>query len=169
MSSLAQPSTGTPFVMLTPVVISRLLIREMSGTQLITLQEVDGPRMFPIAIGLPEAFAIERRLHGSESPRPQTHDLLDAAIQTLGGRLERIEIHDLSEGTFFARLVIDQDGSRVVLDARPSDAIALGVASNTPILVEDHVLDEASELPDDVEEGPADGDATDDDDDSGFA
>ena len=80
MSSLAQPSTGTPFVMLTPVVISRLLIREMSGTQLITLQEVDGPRMFPIAIGLPEAFAIERRLHGSESPRPQTHDLLDLSL-----------------------------------------------------------------------------------------
>ena len=158
--------------MLIPVVISRLLIREMSGTQLITLKEADGDRMFPIAIGLPEAFAIERRLHGAESPRPQTHDLLDAAIQVLGGRLTRIEIHDLVEGTFFARLVIDQSGDRVVLDARPSDAIALGVASNTPILVEEHVLDDASELPDELEhDDQAEGldDADGDDDDSGFA
>ena len=156
--------------MLIPVVISRLLIREMSGTQLITLQEADGPRMFPIAIGLPEAFAIERRLHGSDTPRPQTHDLLDAAIQTLGGRLERIEIHDLAEGTFFARLVIDQGGARVVLDARPSDAIALGVASDIPILVDDHVLEEASELPDGLEdEEPGGAEDVEDDDDSGFA
>ena len=169
MGGRAVASRENP-LMLIPVVISRLLIREMSGTQLITLQEADGPRMFPIAIGLPEAFAIERRLHGAESPRPQTHDLLDAAIQVLGGRLERIEIHDLVDGTFFARLVIDQAGERVVLDARPSDAIALGVASNTPILVDDRVLDEASELPDELEENEDLGGSDEiDDDDSGFA
>ena len=156
--------------MLVPVNISRLLIREMADSQFVTLQEIDGSRSFPIAIGLSEAFAIERRMNGAVPPRPQTHDLLDAAIQTLGGRLERIEIHDLAEGTFFARLVIDQGGARVVLDARPSDAIALGVASDIPILVEDHVLEEASELPDGLEdEEPGGAEDVEDDDDSGFA
>lgn len=124
--------------------LSRIFIRELKDLQFIELQEVEGERSFPIAIGLPEAQAIERRLKGLEPPRPQTHDLLAATIQSLGGTLEQIVIHDLSDNTFFARLVVKQNGREVEIDSRPSDAIALGVANNVPIFVEEKVLEAAS-------------------------
>jgi uncharacterized protein len=120
--------------------LSRIFIREMTDMQIIELSEVDGDRTFPIVIGLPEAFAIERRLKGVEIPRPQTHDLLASVIRHLDGRLKRIIINDLSEGTFFAKLVIEQDGHEIEVDSRPSDAIALGVAEDVPIYVAEHVL-----------------------------
>lgn len=120
--------------------LSRIFIREMTDMQIIELTEVDGDRSFPIVIGLPEAFAIERRLKGIEIPRPQTHDLLASVIRHLGGKLTRIVINDLSEGTFFANLVVEQDGKEIEIDSRPSDAIALGVAEDVPIYVAEHVL-----------------------------
>ena len=127
-----------------PMQLSRIFIREMTDMQIIELSEVGGDRTFPIVIGLPEAFAIERRLKGIEIPRPQTHDLLANLLDVLGGTLRRIEIHDLREGTFYARLVIDQSGREVHVDSRPSDDIALGVAKGVPILVEASVLAQAA-------------------------
>ncbi len=120
--------------------LSRIFIREMMDMQIIELTEVDGDRTFPIVIGLPEAFAIERRLKGIEIPRPQTHDLLASVVGHLGGRLKEIAIHDLVEGTFYAKLVIEQDAREIEVDAGPSDAIALGVAENVPIYVAEKVL-----------------------------
>ena len=120
--------------------LSRIFIREMTDMQIIELTEVDGDRTFPIVIGLPEAFAIERRLKGIEIPRPQTHDLLASTIKHLGGELKKIIISDLAEGTFFAKLIVDQDGQEIEIDSRPSDAIALGVAEDVPIYVAEHVL-----------------------------
>jgi bifunctional DNase/RNase len=117
--------------------LSRVFIREMADMQIIELSEVGGERTFPIVIGLPEAFAIERRLKGIEIPRPQTHDLLASVIRMLGGTLEKIEIHDLQGGTFYAKLVI----------GRPSDAIALGVAEQVPIYVDENVLEQAANDP----------------------
>ncbi|MCA3005401.1 MAG: bifunctional nuclease family protein [bacterium] len=143
--------------------LSRILIRELNDYQLIELREVapiedgesgedkpkaysqvEGGRSFPIVIGLPEAHAIERRLKGIQIKRPQTHDLLASVISALGGKLESICINDLSEHTFYALLnVRDRDGKLLQIDSRPSDAIALGIAGNVPILVEEHVLDAA--------------------------
>jgi len=120
--------------------LSRIFIREMTDIQIIELSEVDGTRKFPIVIGLPEAFAIERRLKGIEIPRPQTHDLLASTIRSLGGTLKEIIINDLKEGTFYATLVVEQDGREVEIDSRPSDAIALGVSESVPIYVAEHVL-----------------------------
>ncbi len=124
--------------------LSRIFIRELKDLQFIELQEVDGERSFPIAIGLPEAQAIERRLKGLEPPRPQTHDLLAATIEALGGSLAHIVIHDLNDNTFYARLIVRQNGREIEIDSRPSDAIALGVAGNVPIFVEEKVLEAAS-------------------------
>lgn len=120
--------------------LSRIFIREMTDIQIIELTELDGDRTFPIVIGLPEAFAIERRLKGIEIPRPQTHDLLASIIRDLGGQLKEIRITDLDKGTFYAKLVVEQDGIEIEIDSRPSDAIALGVAENVPIFVDEHVL-----------------------------
>jgi bifunctional DNase/RNase len=77
--------------MMVPVQLSRIFIREMTDMQIIELSEVEGERAFPIVIGLPEAFAIERRLKGLEIARPQTHDLLASVIESLGGSLLRID------------------------------------------------------------------------------
>jgi bifunctional DNase/RNase len=151
--------------------LSRIFIREMTDMQIIELSEVDGDRTFPIVIGLPEAFAIERRLKGIEIPRPQTHDLLGSVIKQLGGRLKRIVISDLSGGTFFARLVIDHDGQELEIDSRPSDAIALGVSEDVPIYVAEHVLEQTQQdLAEQQmlgEEGSDDEDDEEDDDDEG--
>ena len=127
-----------------PMQLSRIFIREMTDMQIIELSEIGGDRAFPIVIGLPEAFAIERRLKGIEIPRPQTHDLLAGVIDALGATLKRIEIHDMREGTFYARLVLERDGAEVQVDSRPSDAIAIGVAKGAPILVEESVLEQAA-------------------------
>jgi bifunctional DNase/RNase len=127
-----------------PMELSRIFIREMNDMQIIELTEVDGTRTFPIVIGLPEASAIERRLKGTDVARPQTHDLLASAIRHLGGRLVRIDIHDLSEGTFFANIVVERDGEEIVIDSRPSDAIALGISERVPIFVAERVLEQAA-------------------------
>ncbi|MAE61418.1 MAG: hypothetical protein CMJ49_08695 [Planctomycetaceae bacterium] len=129
--------------MLVEMELSRILITETQDQQLIELREVGGERRFPIVIGLYEAAAIERRLKGVPIRRPQTHELLAQTIDDLGGALEQIVINDLREGTFFAQLIVRQNGSVVAIDSRPSDAIALGVAGQVPIYVADHVLDEA--------------------------
>ncbi len=130
--------------------LSRILIRELNDCQIIELRESSGNgedaanrRAFPIVIGLPEAQAIERRIKGMTIKRPQTHDLLAQVIQTLGGDLKSITITDLSEGTFFATLDVQRNGELLHIDCRPSDAIALGVAGDVPIYVEEHVLDAA--------------------------
>lgn len=122
--------------------LSRIFIREMTDMQIIELSEIDGERTFPIVVGLPEAFAIERRLKGIEIPRPQTHDLLAFTIRQLGGELREIVINDLVDGTFYARLIVEQNGQNIEIDSRPSDAIALGVAEDVPIYVAEHVLEE---------------------------
>jgi hypothetical protein len=120
------------------------MINEAGDHQVIVLKEVGGERAFPIVIGFFEAAAIDRRLKGLQLPRPLTHDLLGGVIEALGGRLAKVVVTDLQDHTFYANLVIDRNGDEVRVDARPSDAIALGIANDTPIFIEDHVLDEVA-------------------------
>jgi uncharacterized protein len=120
--------------------LARIVITDTQEQQMIWLRERDGERAFPIVIGSHEAGAIERRLKGVPVPRPLTHDLLAMTIEQLGGELEKIVINDLKEGTFYAKLVVRQNGQLIEIDSRPSDAIALGVASDVALYVEEHVL-----------------------------
>jgi len=125
--------------------LSRIIINEASDQQIIVLKERHGTRSFPIVIGIVEIFAIDRRLKGIKPPRPMTHDLLDSVIKNLDAKIEKIVINDLSNHTFYARITLKLSGRTVEIDSRPSDAIALGVASNTPIYVADHVFEKASQ------------------------
>ena len=125
--------------------LARIMITEHGDPQMIFLREIDGERTVPIVIGIAEAMAIDRRLKGITPPRPMTHDLLAGVIETLGGRIDRIVISDLREHTFFATLVVEQQGQMLEIDARPSDAIALGVAMKTPIFVAEQVLETLSQ------------------------
>jgi bifunctional DNase/RNase len=120
--------------------LARIVISDTSDQQIIILRERSGSRQFPIVIGISEANAIDRRVKSVQTPRPLTHDLLANVIRDLNGELEKIVIHDLRDHTFFAKLVIRQSGQLHEVDSRPSDAIALGVASDTPIYVEESVL-----------------------------
>lgn len=124
--------------------LHKIIISEMQDQQIIVLKEVDGERKFPIVIGSTEAYAIDRRLKGIPTPRPLTHDLLANVVETMGGYIDRIEINDLQAHTFFARIHIRQDGKTLEVDSRPSDAIALGIATVVPIFVAEHVLEEVS-------------------------
>jgi bifunctional DNase/RNase len=122
--------------------LSRIIINETSDQQIIVLKERNGERSFPIVIGIVEVFAIDRRLKGIKPPRPMTHDLLSGVIESLGATIEKIVINDLRNHTFYAKIYLSMDGRTVEIDSRPSDAIALGAASNTPIFVAEHVLEE---------------------------
>ncbi|MCS7033390.1 MAG: bifunctional nuclease family protein [Phycisphaerae bacterium] len=122
--------------------LNKIIINEVAEQQIIVLKEVDGDRQFPIVIGSNEALAIDRRLKGIPTPRPMTHDLLATVIERMGGTVESIEINNLQEHTFFARINIRQNSHVVAIDSRPSDAIALGIATTVPIYVAEHVLDE---------------------------
>jgi hypothetical protein len=135
--------------------LSRVLITEYGPGQLIYLRERGGQeRTFPIVIGTMEALAIDRRLNNKPTPRPMTHDLLAGVIAAMGGKLERILIHDLrlseqpeESSVFIATIYIRQGGKLVEVDSRPSDAIALGVGLGTPIFVSEKVLGEATATP----------------------
>ncbi len=136
--------------------LARILIRELADMQIIELREAtpadpDTVRSFPIVIGLPEAQAIERRLKGAALKRPQTHDLMATIIEDLGATLLSITVCDLKEQTFFATLDIrTQAGDVLNIDSRPSDAIAIGIAQDVPIFVEEHVLEAVMRDPPEV-------------------
>ena len=139
------------------VELARILIRETEDTHFLELREIedddlsfhddsnDGPplRAIPIVIGFSEAAAIERRLMGQKPVRPQTHELLATVIDRLNHEIDRVVISDLRDHTFYAELRLRDrsTGASVVIDARPSDAIALGVGVDVPIYAAEHVLD----------------------------
>lgn len=120
----------------------RIRIDDARSDQLVILKEKKGKRLLPIVIGVYEADAIRLKVNGTELPRPLTHDLFVNALEKLGVEIERIVVHKLFQGTFFARLILKRhDGTEEEVDARPSDAIALAVRSDARIFAEEHLLD----------------------------
>jgi bifunctional DNase/RNase len=116
------------------------------------LKEVDGERRLPIIIGAFEAQAIALEMEGVVPPRPMTHDLMKKVIDAFGSNLTEVFINDLSDGTFYAKLLFDS--SDIEIDARPSDAIALAVRFNAPIYVNNDILEETGILPQAEEQEP---------------
>ena len=123
------------------VELSRIIINEAADQQIIVLKERNGERSFPIVIGMPEILAIDRRLKGFELPRPMTHDLLGGVIKRMGGKLAKVVINDLNNHTFYARLHINTGNGEVVVDSRPSDALALSVGLKVPVFVDGQVFE----------------------------
>ncbi len=117
------------------------------GAYALILKETHGQRRLPIIIGAFEAQSIALEMEGIKPPRPLTHDLMKAIIDTLGGALNDVTINDLKDGTFFARLRVDTQE----IDSRPSDAVALAVRFGVPIFVSDSVMNEASFVPENDE------------------
>ena len=121
--------------------LNKIVIDEKRHDQLIVLKEKGGERLLPIVIGLAEASAIKLKISGFNPPRPLTHDLLHDTIRNLEASIDRIIIDRLEENTFHAKLVIrTRSGEEKIIDARPSDSIALAVRAHAPIFVDDSVL-----------------------------
>ncbi|HBO97776.1 MAG TPA: hypothetical protein DE315_03690 [Candidatus Omnitrophica bacterium] len=127
------------------VELSKIIIDEKRQDQIIVLKEKNGERQLPIVIGFLEASSIKMKLSGVEPPRPMTHDLLIATVRGLDAKLERLIIDKMVNNTFHAKLEFKtKDGQTRIIDARPSDGIALAVRTSAAIFVEEDVIKKAA-------------------------
>ena len=118
---------------------------DLVGKQpIVLLKTAEGNKFLPIWIGHPEAAAILMKLQGASAPRPLTHDLLINILGELDVEVLRVTVTELRENTFYASITIQQDGSEVEIDSRPSDAIALAIRADAPIFVADRVIEESA-------------------------
>lgn len=125
----------------------RIVMNERRGEQMVVLKEKEGKRTLPIIIGIPEASAIKLKISGIQPPRPMTHDLLKNTIEQLGATLKKVIIDRLRENTFYAKLVLnDTQGREVIVDARPSDSIALALRADCPIFTTENLLNQVGAL-----------------------
>src|SRR5438094_8022712 len=118
---------------------------DLVGKQpIVLLKTADGNKFLPIWIGHPEAAAILMKLQGASTPRPMTHDLVTEMLGQLDAQVVRITVTELKENTFYASITVQQDGSEIEVDSRPSDAIALAVRAEAPIFAADDVIEESA-------------------------
>jgi bifunctional DNase/RNase len=118
---------------------------DLVGKQpIVLLKTTDGNKFLPIWIGHPEAAAILMKLQGASTPRPMTHDLLADVFEQLDAEVVRITVTELRENTFYASITVQQNGSEIEIDSRPSDAIAIAVRSDAPIFAAERVIEESA-------------------------
>jgi uncharacterized protein len=131
------------------VFIDSIRVSLMSQLRVVILKDPVTNRYLPIFIGPCEAEAIAMKLQNVTLERPMTHDLLKAIIDEMGGTVQHIIVNDLRNDTFYAQIVVEQEGRTLAIDARPSDAIALSVRLDVSIFVAETVMDRASVTEDD--------------------
>jgi bifunctional DNase/RNase len=123
--------------------IESIRVSLMNYQRVVILKEKESDRFLPIWIGPAEADAIAVRLQEVAVARPLTHDLLRSIIDSLGASVDYVIVNDLSNDTFFARIMLQIDGRVMEIDSRPSDAIALAVRVQVPIYADESVLEKA--------------------------
>jgi bifunctional DNase/RNase len=139
------------------VKIRALMMDPNSGTPIIILKDVQSDTMLPIWVGAYEANAIALEIEKIAPPRPMTHDLLRNLIVELGIQVERVVVTSLRDNTFFAVIEMrTSDGNTMVLDSRPSDAIALALRADCPIFVDMEVIKASRNTVPTEEEGSED-------------
>ncbi len=122
------------------VKVRGLILDPTNNSPVVILKDVASEAMLPIWIGVFEANAIAMEIEKGVPPRPMTHDLLKNVIAQLGATVERVVITDLRDSTFYAVIILDVGGEKVIVDSRPSDAIALALRTDSPIFVAEHVM-----------------------------
>jgi uncharacterized protein len=123
--------------------IKGLMIDPITNMPIIILRDGDGQRMLPIWVGVFEANAIALQLESVQTPRPMTHDLMKNLLEEMGASIERVVVCDLRENTFYATIYLRTAQRTIAVDSRPSDAIALALRTQSPILVEEAVIEGA--------------------------
>ena len=136
--------------MLIQMKVEGLLFDKKSGIYALLLKEIEGTQTLPIWIGGPEAMSIALALDKVETSRPLTHDLLKNIMRTLDVKISSVVVTEIKDNTYYAILYIVDGDKEIVVDARPSDAIATALRVNAPIFVEDNVLEEMHK--DEIEE-----------------
>ena len=127
-------------------------VSEMSGVQIIILQEKEGTRHFAIFIGPYEASILEHAIKGYEAARPLTHDLILNVVESMEGKLAGVLVDELRNDTYHGKLLVKTGGGEMVrVDSRPSDAIVLAMKERVPIYVEEEVLRATNAEEDDAE------------------
>jgi len=129
--------------MLIPMEVIGVRVEMPSNQPIILLKEIDGSRFLPIWVGAVEATAIAFAQQGVEPPRPLTHDLMNNLVELLDATLTAVHMTEIKDGIFYATMLLrDSKGGQLTISARPSDAIALAVRSNSNILATQDLLDE---------------------------
>ena len=138
---------------MTEVTLARMGLDSSSNSYVVILRERDGRRLLPIWIGQPEAESIVLHVNGVVRQRPLTHDLCKALIESLGGTLERVDITKVVKSTYYAELHIGTADGHVVVDARPSDSIAIALRLGAPLFAADDLLTTLDDDEDTGDEG----------------
>ena len=130
---------------MTEMVIDSIRVNIVNYQQRVVILKVkETNRFLPIWIGSSEADSIALKLQDIPVARPLTHDLLQSTIATLGATVIRIVVSDLTDDTFFAKIVLQVNGTSLEVDSRPSDALALAVRTEAPIFAHDEVIERAA-------------------------
>ncbi|MCU0530929.1 MAG: bifunctional nuclease family protein [Syntrophales bacterium] len=126
--------------------VSGLTIDPLTNTPIVILKDLEGKRAVPIWIGLFEASAIATELEKISFSRPMTHDLIRDLLKILEAKVLKIEIVDLRNNTFFACIHLNRNGDTLIVDSRPSDAIALALRVNCPIFIDEKVIEKSRNI-----------------------
>jgi bifunctional DNase/RNase len=126
--------------------VSGLTIDPLTNTPIVILKDLEGKRAVPIWIGLFEASAIATELEKISFSRPMTHDLMRDLLKILEAKVMRIEIIDLRNNTFFACIHLLRNDDTVIVDSRPSDAIALALRVNCSIFIDEKVIEKSRNI-----------------------
>ncbi|MDH4246727.1 MAG: bifunctional nuclease family protein [Deltaproteobacteria bacterium] len=121
--------------------VHRLVLDPNTNSPIVILQDDASGCLLPIWIGIFEAHSIAMKMESVQPPRPMTHDLLANTFEVMAGQVHRVEVVDLVDNTYFARIYFTVKEQEFTLDSRPSDAIALALRATSPIYVADHVLE----------------------------
>jgi uncharacterized protein len=127
--------------MLLQMKVDGLLFDPRSGMYILLLQQVDGKGTLPIWIGKPEADSIALAVGKVVTPRPLTHDLIKNVFDALDVRAQRVVITEIVENTYYALIYVTDGDKEITIDSRPSDAVAVALRTQSPIYVEEEVLD----------------------------
>lgn len=134
-----------PEIQLIPVNVMALVEDQVSSSPIVLLHDQQMNRLLPIWIGDPEARAIAVVLNKTSMPRPLTHKLLINVIESMGGKFSRVVVDRLERNTYFASIYVQTEKKNIVIDARPSDAIALALEARVPIFVSKLIMDSAAQ------------------------
>jgi uncharacterized protein len=126
--------------------VTGLTIDPFTSMPIIILKDIEEKCALPIWIGLIEASSIATELENIQLARPMTHDLLKNMLGELGVCVVRVEVNDLSDNTFYSRIFLEKDGKEIVMDARPSDAIAIALRTKSSIFVARHVVEKSRKI-----------------------
>ncbi len=132
--------------MLKEMKVAGITVDPFTNTPIVILKDLEDKDVLPIWIGLLEASSIATAIENVQTPRPMTHDLLKNVLDQLGVKIVKIEVNDLKDNTYFALIHLDVENKRLVIDSRPSDAIAMALRTGASIFVDESVISRAAKV-----------------------